>query len=434
MKTKRIAGLAALCLVCAVAASALTLWAMSRGLFGLYPPAPETGATLQTLPQDTTAAPTPTKKPTPTPAGTPGITPEPTTGVTPTPTSTPNETTVDDPEPTPGATEGTTVLSTERLIEKLYEEVSPSVVSIEVEVEEFGKSQFRTNQGSGLILRETGEIATNAAILSIATDKNGNLLANAIVRVKIKDVDKPFAASLIGYDVLSGLAVIKIDPADHKLKPGVFAQSSDVRIGQVVMAVGYPDILYESGGLSSGLITGINRTVLLEDGLAVQMLQTNAPVSLNCSGGPLLNLKGEVLGLTNCAVIREAIDSLSYVLPAAVVQTVSVELIDNGQTTGRSWLGVSVLSEASFLELQKLYGLPDGLYVSHVMNDSPAYTADLRKNDIITRLNGVDVGTSLDISRFLQINPPGTLVEIRVYRRTDGRYYNLKTYLQEKIG
>ncbi|MGI6327102.1 MAG: S1C family serine protease [Saccharofermentanales bacterium] len=433
MNTKRIVGLAALCLICAVAASALTLWAMTRGLFGIYPPTPETGATPQTSPQDSTATPTPTKKPTPTPTKAPSVTSQPTISVPPTPTPKPNEATNGDPEPKDHP-EDSMILSTERLIEKLYEEVSPSVVSIEVEVEEFGKSQFRTNQGSGLILRETGEIATNAAILSIATDKNGNLLANAIVRVKVKDIDRPFAAALIGHDVLSGLAVIKIDPADHKLKPGVFAQAPDVRIGQVVMAVGYPDILYESGGLSSGLITGINRTVLLEDGLAVQMLQTNAPVSLNCSGGPLLNLKGEVLGLTNCAVIREAIDSLSYVLPSAVVQTVSVELIDNGQTSGRSWLGVSVLSEASFLELQKLYGLPDGLYVSHVISDSPAYTADLRKNDIITRLNGIDVGTSLDISRFLQINPPGTLVEIRVYRRTDGRYYNLKTYLQEKIG
>ena len=433
MNTKRIVGLAALCLICAVAASALTLWAMTRGLFGIYPPTPETGATPQTSPQDSTATPTPTKKPTPTPTKAPSVTSQPTISVPPTPTPKPNEATNGDPEPKDHP-EDSMILSTERLIEKLYEEVSPSVVSIEVEVEEFGKSQFRTNQGSGLILRETGEIATNAAILSIATDKNGNLLANAIVRVKVKDIDRPFAAALIGHDVLSGLAVIKIDPADHKLKPGVFAQAPDGLIGQVVMAVGYPDILYESGGLSSGLITGINRTVLLEDGLAVQMLQTNAPVSLNCSGGPLLNLKGEVLGLTNCAVIREAIDSLSYVLPSAVVQTVSVELIDNGQTSGRSWLGVSVLSEASFLELQKLYGLPDGLYVSHVISDSPAYTADLRKNDIITRLNGIDVGTSLDISRFLQINPPGTLVEIRVYRRTDGRYYNLKTYLQEKIG
>ena len=432
MNTKRIVGLAALCLICAVAASALTLWAMTRGLFGIYPPTPETGATPQTSPQDSTATPTPTKKPTPTPTKAPSVTSQPTISVPPTPTPKPNEAPNGDPEPKDHP-EDSMILSTERLIEKLYEEVSPSVVSIEVEVEEFGKSQFRTNQGSGLILRETGEIATNAAIYR-HTDKNGNLLANAIVRVKVKDIDRPFAAALIGHDVLSGLAVIKIDPADHKLKPGVFAQAPDVRLGQVVMAVGYPDILYESGGLSSGLITGINRTVLLEDGLAVQMLQTNAPVSLNCSGGPLLNLKGEVLGLTNCAVIREAIDSLSYVLPSAVVQTVSVELIDNGQTSGRSWLGVSVLSEASFVELQKLYGLPDGLYVSHVISDSPAYTADLRKNDIITRLNGIDVGTSLDISRFLQINPPGTLVEIRVYRRTDGRYYNLKTYLQEKIG
>lgn len=421
MKTKWIAGVAAICLVSAAAASAMTVLMMTRGLPGFSLPLQETTETTTFQPVSPTPSPAPTRVPTPSPSPRPTITPIPT--IAPEPA-----------EPSPSVVEGLIILQTQILIEEIYQRVAPSVVRIEIEVAEIGSSQFRTNLGSGLILRETGEIATNASILSIALDKKGNLLSNALIRVMVKGVEKPFEATLVGRDIMSGLAVIRINPADTVLTPGQFADSSEIRIGQIVLAVGYPEILYEAGGLSNGLITGLNRTVLHEDGLPVQMIQTNAPISLSSSGGPLLNLNGEVIGLTNCAVFRDTLDSFSYVLPSAAVQAVSTELIVNGQMAGRSWLGITVLSEAGFLELQRLYGLPDGLYVSSVINDSPAYTADLRRNDIITAINGVSVGTSMDISRFLQINPPGTMVDIRVFRRSDGRFYNLKTYLQEKNG
>jgi len=421
MKPKWIAGLAAMCLLTAAVASVMTAAALTGNLLGLNlrPGSQETS---------TTGQPEPTLSPLPTPTSRPTATQPPTPSPTITPTPAPDPTFTD-----PGASERLYILQTQELIARVYEKASQSVVSIEVAVMESGSSIIKANQGSGLILSATGEIATNAAILSIALDKQGNILSNATLSVKIKGVDKPFVASFIGQDIMTGLAVLKIDSADLVLVPGVFADNTGIKVGQIVLAVGYPEILYEAGGLSSGLITGINRTVLLEDGTPVQMIQTNAPVSLACSGGPLLNLDGEVIGLTNCAVTREAVDSLSYVLPAGAVQTVAGDLIANGQVSGRSWLGISVLSESSFLTLQTLYGFPDGLYISNVIKDSPAYTADLRKGDIITEINGEETGVAMNMSKFLQSQPVGTQLLIRVYRRSDGKYHELKAYLQEKI-
>jgi serine protease Do len=423
MKTKWIAGLAAMCLVSAIAASVLTVLALLQGAFGMTLLRPQTQAT--TAASETTGTLTPTPRPTPTSSPTPS--PSPVPSITPTPF--PTTASSDDP----AVVAGLILWQTQALIVKIYEDVSPSVVGIEVEVAEQGSSVRRTNQGSGLIISKDGDIVTNAGILSIALDKSGKVLPNATIAVKIKGIEKTFIATLTGQDVMTGLAVLKIDSSIYALKPAIFSSNSDLKIGQIVLAVGYPEILYESGGLSNGLITALSRTVILEDGISVQMIQTNAPVSLSCSGGPLLNLSGEVIGLTNCAVSREAIDSMSYVLPADTLQSVASDLIENGQVAGRAWLGASVLSEQSFNTLQKTYGFPDGLCVNNVVKDSPAYAADLRKFDVITLINKNKVAKSMDLSKFLQSQPVGTMIEIQVYRRSDNKYHDLYVYLQEII-
>jgi serine protease Do len=122
---------------------------------------------------------------------------------------------------------------------------------------------------------------------------------------------------------------------------------------------------------------------------------------------------------------------MGYAMPIAVVQQVAKNLVTQGYVSGRAWLGVTVLQESNFLELQKLYRFPDGLYVSSVIKDSPAYTADLRKGDIITRINGNDVETHESLMLFLQSQAIGAMVDIEVYRKSDGNYHQLKVYLQE---
>lgn len=316
-------------------------------------------------------------------------------------------------------------------LESIYENVSPSVVGLNIEVAATSTTNARSNSGSGLVISEDGIIVTNTGTISIALDRSGSLKSQASINVYLIDHPEPLQAELIGNDALTGLSVLSVDPTQASLKPAVMAEEPDLQVGQMILAIGYPEILTSQGGLSSGLITALNREMMLEDGTGVRMIQTDAHISQHCSGGPLLNLDGEVIGLANCSINRDISDVMGYALPIGVVQQVAKNLVTQGYVSGRAWLGVTVLQESNFLELQNLYRFPDGLYISSVIKDSPAYTADLRKGDIITKINGSNVETHESLMVFLQSQAIGAMVDIEVYRKSDGDYHQLKVYLQE---
>lgn len=316
-------------------------------------------------------------------------------------------------------------------IESIYATLSASVVGINVEMPATANTSRKTDSGSGLIVREDGILVTNASLLNIAIDKFGFLSNGATIQVVVQNVLQPFAAELIGRDSLTGLAVLRIDPTVATLVPAAFSEEPVLSVGQMVLSIGFPDILTAAGGLSTGFITALDHDIYLEDGTSISMIQTNVQVGNKCSGGPLLNLQGEVIGLTNCSVFRDISDTMGYALPASVVRQVYTNLVDNGFISGRAWLGVTVLQEDSFLALQALYHFPDGLYVSSVIQDSPAYAGDLRKGDIITAINEDAVETHENLVQFLQTQTIGAMVEIEVYRKSDAQYHQLKIYLQE---
>lgn len=316
-------------------------------------------------------------------------------------------------------------------LESVYENVSPSVVGLNIEIAATSTTNARSNSGSGLVISEDGIIVTNTGTIAIALDRSGSLKSEADINVYLIDHPEPLQAELIGNDALTGLSVLSVDPTQAALKPAVMAEDPELQVGQMILAIGYPEILTSQGGLSSGLITALNREMMLEDGTGVRMIQTDAHISQHCSGGPLLNLDGEVIGLANCSINRDISDVMGYALPIGVVQQVAKNLVTQGYVSGRAWLGVTVLQESNFLELQNLYRFPDGLYISSVIKDSPAYTADLRKGDIITKINGSDVETHESLMVFLQSQAIGAMVDIEVYRKSDGDYHQLKVYLQE---
>lgn len=316
-------------------------------------------------------------------------------------------------------------------LESIYESVSPSVAGLNIEVAATSTSNARSSSGSALVISEDGIIVTNTGTISIALDRSGNLRSGASISVHLFDHPQPLQAELIGNDALTGLSVLSVDPTQVALKPAVMAEDTELQVGQMILAIGYPEMLTSQGGLSSGLITALNREMMLEDGTSVRMIQTDAHISQNCSGGPILNLSGEVIGLANCSITRDISDVMGYALPIEVVQQVAKNLVTQGYVSGRAWLGVTVLQESNFLELQSLYRFPDGLYISSVVKDSPAYTADLRKGDIITKINGKQVETHESLMLFLQSQAIGAMVDIEVYRKSDGEYHQLKVYLQE---
>jgi serine protease Do len=422
-KTKWLFGLVALCLVSAIAASLLTAVFFIRGYFRqslIW----QSGTTADSITESTTGslAAVTTRKPTTraTLSTTRPTTVQPTVSTTTEPT-----------KPEHQAAWQLSLWQVQEQIETIYETVSPSVVGVNVEVAATTTTNARSNFGSGLIMSEDGIIVINTGTIDIALDRNGELKNEAEIEIYLLNHHQALTAELIGNDVLTGLSVLSVDSTQVKLTPAAMAEDPKLQVGQMILSLGYPDMMSQEGGLSNGLITAINREMKLEDGTGVSMIQTDAHISQHCSGGPLLNLDGEVIGLTNCNISRDISDAMGYAMPIAVVQQVAKNLVTQGYVSGRAWLGVTVLQESNFLELQKLYRFPDGLYVSSVIKDSPAYTADLRKGDIITRINGNDVETHESLMLFLQSQAIGAMVDIEVYRKSDGNYHQLKVYLQE---
>ena len=426
MKFKWIAIMASVCMITAVAASAVTAFLLTSGVIGRWRPqatdtSGETSGTGQTSGSSQisgAAALSPTSKPSPTQKPTPVPTIPAKPSATPKPTPTP------DPS-THSALEDLYLWQVHDLLENIYEDISPSVAGIQIEVSSSDSATRLTNEGSGIVITAAGDIALNAGLLSIAIDKQGKILPNAKIMVRISGVTGSFPASLVSRDLMTGLAVLHINPGENKLTPARFAEKANLKIGQMILTVGYPDDVFNSGCMTSGFISGLYYPVILEDGTTMQMIQTTAPISASCIGGPLLNLEGQVVGLTCSAPGQNAGDPMSYALPGDETIRICMDLIEKGYVSGRSWLGINVSLEDRFIELQKLYNLPDGRMISAIVKGSPAASVDLRIGDVITRINDTAVSPSMDLVRFMQSQPVGTLVVIRIYRRSDGKYHDI---------
>ena len=365
------------------------------------------------------ATPAPTKAPTPTPQPTPTVAPTPT--ARPTPTQAPQQ----------NAEQTLSLWQTRQYLQKLYAEIAPSVVGLKVAVPASASQSARTNEASSLIINRQGTIVTDANVLAIALNKQGELAAGTIIEVLVKDKEKIYSASYKGHDLETGLAVLVLNDNTNSFLAPAFAKNPEFKVGQHVLSVGYPDMLTASGGLTSGFISAISHDIILESGTPVQMLLTDMPLDPLCVGGPLLNLDGKVIGLVGYNLVKDPFAVKLSALPVDTVLGVVSAIQDRDPEKARVWLGVTVLGEQSFLELQKLYRFPDGLYISSVIQDSPAYVAGLEKGDILVKINDEPVLPSTDLSAFLAEQSVGDAVRISIFRRQENRTIELTAYLQE---
>ena len=189
----------------------------------------------------------------------------------------------------------------------IYRDVSPSVVSIEVEI-----GRFETSGGTGFVIDQDGHIVTNGHVVEDARE----------LTVKFHDGHES-SARLIGMDTSVDLAVIKVDVARHRLKPVTFGDSDDLVVGEAVVAIGSPHGL--DATLTRGIISGLNRRLELDDGTTLEgAIQTDAALAPGNSGGPLLNQAGEVIGV-NTAGYRGT--GLGFAIPSNTVRRVAESTI-----------------------------------------------------------------------------------------------------------
>ena len=300
----------------------------------------------------------------------------------------------------------------ELTLRELYELCIPSVVGITAMVPD-GSGYF---WGTGIILTEDGYIVTNTHILD-GTDS---------VTVTLWD-DRELEAKLVGADNVSDLAVLKVEA--EGLTPAEFCGTA-VSVGDAVAALGNPLGEELRGTLTDGIISAINRDVSYNSH-SMTLLQTNAAINEGNSGGPLLNMYGQVVGITNMKMMGtsaySAIEGIGFAIPTSTIQEVVNQLLRNGRVTGRAAIGVTIgpIPEAA----AAAYSLPDGLYGVSVAEGSDAAAKGLAEGDVITAIDGKGVTTTAQVGEIIAGLEVGDTITMTVYR--NGETFDVEVALVE---
>ena len=254
--------------------------------------------------------------------------------------------------------------------------------------------------GSGFIIKEEGIVITNNHVIANAED------------ILIRVGDKEYNAEVMGADPYMDLAVLKMKTKD-KFKPVSFGDSNKARVGDWVVAIGNPFGL--GGTVTSGIISARNRQIGLtryED-----FIQTDASINQGNSGGPLFNLKGEVIGV-NTAIIapgRSGSIGIGFAIPSNAASNVIEQLIKFGETK-RGWLGVRIQEVTKEIaEVEKLKK-PEGALVASVGQNSPAEKAGIKAGDIILEFDGKKINTMKKLPNVVASTEVGKSVELKIWR------------------
>ncbi|MGB9602217.1 MAG: S1C family serine protease, partial [Limisphaerales bacterium] len=331
---------------------------------------------------------------------------------------------------------------------EVAEKVSPSVVVIKVSrrsgfVFEFDSYEFRfwdlipkefrrrffgeppqlpkprrqpqfTSQGSGIIIREDGYILTNSHVVEDAER----------IRIRLKD-GREFDAEVRGVDTRSDIAVLKIkDPNVKGLKVAKLGDSSKVRVGEFVIAIGAPyDLEYT---VTIGHVSAKGRSQIIPDPAMDQdFIQTDASINPGNSGGPLVNINGEVIGINT--LIRGLRTGIGFAIPINLAREVAEKLITEGKFT-RPWLGISIVSLTDAPEYRNfIKGTDEGVVVSAIHPDGPASKSDLKPADVITAIDGKQVNTAQQLKDEIRNKKIGNIVTLDVIRNGKPVKVKIKT-------
>ena len=254
--------------------------------------------------------------------------------------------------------------------------------------------------GSGFIIKEEGIVITNNHVIANAED------------ILIRVGDKEYKAEVIGADPYMDLAVLKMKTKD-KFKPVSFGDSNKARVGDWVVAIGNPFGL--GGTVTSGIISARNRQIGLtryED-----FIQTDASINQGNSGGPLFNLKGEVIGV-NTAIIapgQSGSIGIGFAIPANAASNVIDQLLKFGETK-RGWLGVRIQEVTKEIADVEKLKKPEGALVASVGQNSPAEKAGIKAGDIILEFDGKKINTMKKLPNVVASTEVGKSVELKIWR------------------
>ncbi|MDD2269264.1 MAG: trypsin-like peptidase domain-containing protein [Eubacteriales bacterium] len=268
--------------------------------------------------------------------------------------------------------------------------------------------------GSGFVISENGYVVTNHHVIDEAES----------IKVIFYD-DSEYEATLVGGDSLYDIAVLKIE-GDNFI-PAVLGSSDELVVGDMVVAIGTPYSLDLAGTHTFGFISATDRQVAVTSGSSViktmTMLQTDATLNSGNSGGPLVNMKGQVIGINTMKLVADY-EGIGFAIPMSSAIDIINQLIEKGtvtdpndSVTASPYLGVQVSNVTE--EEAQLYNVPMGALVTYIETSGSAYKAGMRRNDIITKFDGVKVESVDDLVNELGKHKVGDTVNVEVFRNEE---------------
>lgn len=295
----------------------------------------------------------------------------------------------------------------ELTLQEIYTKCLPSVVGVRTEL-----STTQYSMGTGVILAEDGYIVTNTHVLE----------DGYAVTVTLWDGTE-YEARLVGADSVSDLAVLKIEATG--LTAAQFGDSAGLQVGDSVVAIGNPLGEDLRGTMTNGIISAINRNITY-DGHMMTLLQTNAAINEGNSGGPLINMYGQVVGITNMkAASTNGVEGIGFAIPTASARSVVDALIAEGRVSGRPSIGITVGPVSS--SAVDYYDLPTGLYIESVAKGSDAEAQGVQSGDILVAVNGTAVATTYDVNAVKDGLQVGDTITLTLYR--DGKTFDVTVTL-----
>jgi|Deesub1362A_J573_1020465.scaffolds.fasta_scaffold02872_5 S1-C subfamily serine protease len=304
----------------------------------------------------------------------------------------------------------------EEIVTRIFEETLPSVVHITTERNAVGFSHPVPIEGTGtgIIIREDGYILTNDHVVS-----------NASKIIVVLYTGEEYEATLVGTDPMTDIAVIKI-PA-RNLKPANLGDSSQLKPGQLAIAIGNP--FRFDNTVTVGVISALNRTIEASRGYKIRgIIQTDAAINPGNSGGPLINSRGEVIGV-NTAIFStsEGFQGIGFAIPINTAKEVAESIIEKGKVI-RPWMGITGVDLTPPLAEKLNLSIKQGAIVIDVTPGSPAEEAglqgsegtpgeeDFKLGDIIVEMAGIEIKNMDDVIRVVLMHNIGDTIEVKYYR------------------
>jgi putative serine protease PepD len=316
----------------------------------------------------------------------------------------------------PAAPAAQTVASTTTPLTQIYKNAAPGVVDITVtegansqQVSPFSPGGGTTQaEGSGFVVDTNGDIVTNAHVVDGASS----------IKVRFES-GKTVTGTLVGTDDSTDIAVIKVNTDASLLHPLAWGNSGGVQVGQSVAAIGSPFGLM--GTMTSGIVSALNRTITAPNNYSISgAIQTDAAINHGNSGGPLLNMSGEVVGV-NAQIDSDSggNDGVGFAISSNAAKTVADTLISGGKVQ-HAYLGIRV-SDASN---------GGGAEVVSVVSGSPADKAGLKAGDVVTSIDGNTISTGDDLTAAVAAHKPSDSVTVTITR--NGKSQDLKVTLGQR--